>query len=320
MTRLVKDEVLPNLDFSDFEKCVECIKGKMTKGNKKDVTQSTGLLELIHTDICGPFPSGIGGHKAFITFIDDYSHYMYLFLINEKSKSLDMFKTFKAHTDVGQAPGSFFDFCKDHGIINQYTMSGTPQQNGVAERRNRTLMDMVRSMLANSNLPKFLWTEALKKVVHILNKVPSKSIPKTPYEIWTGRKPSTRIVETRHAEFLETANNSRSSSFIRTKLQEARDETPIIHAILISTPLDTSNDYLLAQDHPNNVEENEPNPEINVEPQETQQPLRREAMEEEMNSMSRNNVWELAELPKGAKPVRCKWVYKTKLDPNGNVE
>ncbi|GJZ37120.1 putative RNA-directed DNA polymerase [Tanacetum coccineum] len=97
-------------------------------------------------------------------------------------------------TDVGQAPGSFFDFCKDHGIVNQYTMSGTPQQNGVAERRNRTLMDMVRSMLANSNLPKFLWTEALKTVVHILNRVPSKSVPKTPYEIWTGRKPSLRYL------------------------------------------------------------------------------------------------------------------------------
>ncbi|GJW40337.1 putative zinc finger, CCHC-type containing protein [Tanacetum coccineum] len=98
------------------------------------------------------------------------------------------------HTDVGQAPGSFFDFCKDHGIINQYTMSGTPQENGVAERRNRTLMDMVRSMLANSKLPEFLWTGALKTVVHILNRVPSKSVPKTPYEIWTGRKPSLRYL------------------------------------------------------------------------------------------------------------------------------
>nr|GEX43588.1 putative zinc finger, CCHC-type [Tanacetum cinerariifolium] len=180
MNRLVKDEILPNLDFSDFEKCVECIKGKMTKGNKKGATQSTELLELIHTGICGPFPLGVGGHKSFITFIEDYSHYMYLFLINEKSKSLEMLKSFKAkvenqldreikvvrsnrggeyygrHTDVGKAPGSFFDFCKDHGIINQYTMSDTPQRNGVAERRDCTLMDMVRSMLANLNLPEFL--------------------------------------------------------------------------------------------------------------------------------------------------------------------
>ncbi|GJS65663.1 putative RNA-directed DNA polymerase [Tanacetum coccineum] len=416
ITRLVKDEVLPKLDFSDFEKCVECIKGKMTKGNKKGATRSTELLEQIHTDICGPFPSGIGGHKSFITFIDDYSRYMYFFLINEKSESLDMFKTFKAevenqldrkikvvrsdrgceyygrHTDVGQAPRSFFDFCKDHGIINQYTMSGTPQQNGVAERRNRTLMDMVRSTLANSNLREFLWPEALKTAVHILNRVPFKSVPKTPYEIWTGRKPnlrylrawgcpaeaklynpqsrkldlktisyffigyperskgyrfycpshSTRIVETRHAEFLKNANNSGSSSFRRIELQEARDETPIIHVpIPINTPLDTSTDHLIAQDYPNNVKENEPNLEINVEPQETQQPLRRkcndpesfedaitcdqsarwrEAMEDELNSISKNNVWELAELPKGAKPVGCKWVFKTKLDPNGNIE
>nr|GEU30768.1 UBN2_2 domain-containing protein [Tanacetum cinerariifolium] len=129
----------------------ETLYGKMTKGNKKGATRSTGLLELIHTDICGPFPSAIGGHKSFITFIDDYSRYMYLFLINEKSKSLDIFETFKAkvenqldrkikvvrsdrggeyygrHTDVGQALGSFFDFCKDHGIINQYTMPGTKE-------------------------------------------------------------------------------------------------------------------------------------------------------------------------------------------------
>jgi hypothetical protein len=71
-------------------------------------------------------------------------------------------------------------------------MPGMPQQNGVAERRNRTLMDMVRSMLSNSNLPKSLWMYALKTVVYLLNRVPSKSVPKTPFELWTGRKPSLR--------------------------------------------------------------------------------------------------------------------------------
>jgi hypothetical protein len=67
-------------------------------------------------------------------------------------------------------------------------MPDDPQQNGVAERRNRTLMDMVRSMLSYSTLPISLWMEALKIAVHILNRVPSKSVPKTPYEIWTDRK------------------------------------------------------------------------------------------------------------------------------------
>ena len=67
-------------------------------------------------------------------------------------------------------------------------MPGTPEQNGVAERRNHTLIDMVRSMMSNSTLPEFLWGEALKTAVYILNHVPSKAIPKTLYELWVSRK------------------------------------------------------------------------------------------------------------------------------------
>ena len=72
----------------------------------------------------------------------------------------------------------------------QYSAPGEPLQNEVAERRNRTIMDMVRSMLSHSTLPINLWMEALKTATHILKKVPDKSVPKTPYELWTGRKPS----------------------------------------------------------------------------------------------------------------------------------
>ena len=75
-------------------------------------------------------------------------------------------------------------------IVAKYSISDEPQQNGVAERRNRTLMDMVRSMISYSILPLSLWMEALKTAIHILNRVPSKSGPKTPYELWTGRVPS----------------------------------------------------------------------------------------------------------------------------------
>ena len=294
----MKDEVLPSLDFTDFGTCVKCLKGKMTTATKKGATRSSNLLEIIHTDISGPYTiAGITGHTSFITFIDDYSRYMYLYLIKDKSESLTTFKDYKTevenqldlkikvvrsdrggeyygrHTDVGQAPGPFYEFCKGQGIVNQYTMPGTPQQNGVAERRNRTLMNMVRSMLANSDLPSFLWTEALKTAVHILNRVPSKSVPKTPYELWTGRKPSlrymkvwgclaeaklynpflkkldmktvtcyfigypdhskgyrfycpthvTRIVETKHAHFLEDSKVSGSSENPDSDLQEVQD-------------------------------------------------------------------------------------------------
>ena len=69
-------------------------------------------------------------------------------------------------------------------------MPGEPQQNRVAERRNRTLLDMVRSMLSYSTLPVELRMEALKTAAHILNRIPSKSVPKTPFELWNGRKPS----------------------------------------------------------------------------------------------------------------------------------
>ncbi|RVW36520.1 Retrovirus-related Pol polyprotein from transposon TNT 1-94 [Vitis vinifera] len=92
----------------------------------------------------------------------------------------------------GQSPGPFAKFLQKHGIVAQYTMPGSPDQNGVAERRNRTLLDMVRSMLSNSKLPKFLWTEALKTTVYILNRVPTKAVPKTPFELLKGWKPSLR--------------------------------------------------------------------------------------------------------------------------------
>ena len=69
---------------------------------------------------------------------------------------------------------------------------GTPQQNGVLERCNRTLINMVRSMLSNSTLLVSLWMCALKTVMYLLNKVPSKVVPKTPFELWTNRTPSIR--------------------------------------------------------------------------------------------------------------------------------
>jgi hypothetical protein len=87
------------------------------------------------------------------------------------------------HTPYGQIPGPFARFLQENGIVAQYSMPDEPQQNRVAERRNRTLIDMVRSMLNYSTLPIGLWMEALKTDIHILNRVPSKSVSKTSYEL-----------------------------------------------------------------------------------------------------------------------------------------
>ena len=94
MERLIKDEILSDLDFSDFDTCVDCIKGKliaMVRNEKID--RCTELLGVIHTDICGSFtPLAMGGHKYFITFIYDYSLYGFVKLIHEKFNSFEAFK------------------------------------------------------------------------------------------------------------------------------------------------------------------------------------------------------------------------------------
>lgn len=216
--RLVKNDILPQLDFGDLNVCIDCIKGKQTKRIvKKPATRSTQLLELIHTDICGPFDApSWSGEKYFITFIDDYSRYGYTYLLHEKSESVNVLEIFideverqldrkvkvvrsdrggefyGKFTEKGQCPGPFAKLLESRGICAQYTMPGTPQQNGVAERRNRTLMEMVRSMLSNCSLPPSLWLYALRTATYVLNRVPSKAVLKTPYELWTGRKPSLR--------------------------------------------------------------------------------------------------------------------------------
>jgi transposase InsO family protein len=94
------------------------------------------------------------------------------------------------HAPYGQVPRPFAKFLEDNGIVAQYTLPNEPQQNGMAERRNHTLIDTVLSMLSNSTLSLSLWMEALKTVAHKINHVPSKSVSKTPCELWISRKPS----------------------------------------------------------------------------------------------------------------------------------
>jgi len=96
------------------------------------------------------------------------------------------------YDESGQHPGPFAKFLEQRGICAQYTMSGTPQQNGVSKRRNRNLMDMDRSALSNSSLPVSLWMYALKTAMYLLNRVPSKIVQKTHFELWTERKSSLR--------------------------------------------------------------------------------------------------------------------------------
>ncbi|KAI5317005.1 hypothetical protein L3X38_036712 [Prunus dulcis] len=93
MKILVKEQILLLLTFGDDEIRTECVKGKLTKTKKKGATRNSDLLEIIHANICGPFPhQKIDGNHYFITFIDDHSRFGYLYLIAEKSQAFEMFK------------------------------------------------------------------------------------------------------------------------------------------------------------------------------------------------------------------------------------
>src|SRR4051812_21172469 len=97
---LVKNDILPPLEFSDIEQCIDCIKGKYVKQIKKGANRSIATLEIIHTDICGPFPvKSVDGYDSFITFTDDHSQYGYIYPIKERSEALDKFKIFKAEVE-----------------------------------------------------------------------------------------------------------------------------------------------------------------------------------------------------------------------------
>ena len=85
--RLVMNEIFPPIEFSDLEQCIECIKGKYVKQIKRGAKRSAEILEIIHTDICGPFPmQSVDGYDSFITFTDDYSHFGYIFIKLKKDQ------------------------------------------------------------------------------------------------------------------------------------------------------------------------------------------------------------------------------------------
>ncbi|KAL0427659.1 UNVERIFIED_CONTAM: Transposon Ty2-GR1 Gag-Pol polyprotein [Sesamum latifolium] len=167
--RLVDSKSLEIDDLDHLPTCESCLKGKMTK--KPFVGQSAianGLLDLVHTDVYGPLSvPARGGFSYFITFTDDHSRYDYVYLMRYKSEAFVRM-----------------------GFLSQWTPPGTPQLNGVAERRNRTLLDMVRSMMSFTELPPSFWGHALETAVKLLNIAPSKSVPQTPYEIWHGKPAS----------------------------------------------------------------------------------------------------------------------------------
>lgn len=188
--------------------CITCKEGKQTRlPFKSDGSKVTKPLELVHSDVCGPMEiQSLGGSRYFLTFLDEYSKKISVYFLHNKSEVLSKFKEFKqevenqldAHIKVLRTDNgleydnkAFTDYLKGAGIIHQTTTPYTPEQNGTAERMNRTLVEKAKCMLLNAGLPKLYWADAIHTAAYIINRSPTRSLAfKTPMEMWSGRKPN----------------------------------------------------------------------------------------------------------------------------------
>jgi len=191
------------------EVCEECVQAKQHRNNfsKNAGSKTKNVLEVVYSDVCGPIQvESTGGNKYFVTFIDDFSRKLWTYLIKRKSEVFEVFRKLKSlvekqsgykiktlRTDGGgeYVSSEFEVFCTKEGIVHDVVPPYTPQQNGTAERKNRTIMNMVRSMLKSKHLPKELWGEAVSTATYTLNRCPTRKLNNvTPEECWSGNKPN----------------------------------------------------------------------------------------------------------------------------------
>ncbi|CAJ2654342.1 unnamed protein product [Trifolium pratense] len=426
---------LPELKDTE-EKCSDCLSGKQHRENipKQANWRASEVLELIHSDICGPItPKSNGGNRYFLTFTDDFSRKTWTYIIQEKSCAFSMFKKFKSlvenessclikclRTDRGGEFTSleFNDFCSSQGIKRQLTAAYTPQQNGVAERKNRTILNMVRSMISCRGVPKSFWPEAVKWATYVMNRSPTLAVKDvTPEEAYSGVKPSVHHFRIfgclAHAHVPDTHRKKLDGKSIKCIHLGVSEESkayklydPIAKKIIISRDVifeeskgwnwnkastsnggeqiseneadievenndtdalnDENNEGILENENEAgssdmDLEDSEEEQAISPRPRKPPGYLRdyvtgnelpddddqlqnlaiamfgtsedpatyeeavkskiwRDAMEAEIKSIEANGTWELTKLPKEAKAIGVKWIYKTKLNEKGKIE
>ena len=196
LKRMINLECLPKSEFGPNHKCQICVEAKMTKVPFKNVEINTEPLGLIHIDICDiKFIQTKGGKKYFITFIDDSSRYCYVYLLRRKHEAVEVFKHYKLEVENqlgktikiirsdrgGEYDTPFDEFCLQNGIIHQTTTPYSPRLNGVTDRKNRTLKEMMNAMLTSSGLPQNLWGKAILSANNILNRITPKRTNQTPF-------------------------------------------------------------------------------------------------------------------------------------------
>ena len=214
--------------------CLGCIQGKQHRLPFKShvVHRAIRPLSLVHSDLCGPFGSPAYGSNALfmVTFTDDFTRYSIVYLVQRKSEVIDCFRRYIAWAEriTGQKILAFRtdnggeyvshelrQLLQAQGIQHWRTAPYTPEQNGVAERLNRTIVESARSMLQARNLPYGYWGFAVETANYLKNRLPTKAvIGKTPYEAWTGTKP-----DLKHLQIFGCNSFVHVPDVLRTKLQ-----------------------------------------------------------------------------------------------------
>lgn len=211
MRKLVKDKLIQGVECSESAEsfCGSCQEGKSHRKTfrKIRVRAETVPGEVIHTDLCGPMTvESPGGARFLLTFKDDATSFRHVYFLKHKSDVLEKFKKYdklienkfgrtmrvlRSDNGLEFKNRAMEEYTDSRGIQREFTAPYTPQQNGKAERDNRTLIESARTMLLAKSLPKFLWAEACSTAVYLMNRAGASSVKSqaTPYEMWFGIKP-----------------------------------------------------------------------------------------------------------------------------------
>ncbi|GJY77889.1 retrotransposon protein, putative, ty1-copia subclass [Tanacetum coccineum] len=310
--KLQRDGILQPTDDESFKKCKSCISEKMArKPFSHQVERAKELLGLIHTDVCGPFKTvSREGASYFITFSDDFSHYGYVYLMKHKHEVFETFKVFQNEVE-NQLGKKIKVIRSEQGgeyLSHEFRISAyspyTPQHNGVSKRMNLTLLEMVRSMMNSTTLPKsFLGICSRVCCSHTQHGSNQKELLRMEimgYYFYNPHK--NKIFVARYAEFFES----------NLDLQEVSGSNGLLKASRSEVGLELLQEYdtMRGSNKP-------PNYKAALSDPESDKWL--DAMNAKMQSMKDNQVWCVVDLPPNGRTVRSKWLFKKKTDMDGNV-